>query len=115
MLVNIHKYTIIRGCVGKKTALLQTSVVRWLVRFANVLFCAVAVHYIVFSFTVYTLCLFIRLVGNVRVYIQCRLSLLKVLQKTQTCSIALDIHAVIIRLQTQPSKLTQIRKKPGFP
>lgn len=53
MLVNIHKYTIIHGCVGKKTALLQTSVVRRLVRFANVLFCALAVQYIVFSFTVF--------------------------------------------------------------
>jgi len=57
----------------------------------------------------------LELTPNVRVYIQCRLSLLKVLQKTQTCSIALDIHAVVIRLPTQPSKFTQIRKKPGFP
>ena len=37
-------------CVGKKTALLQILVVCRLVRFANVLFCALAVHYFVFHF-----------------------------------------------------------------
>jgi len=61
MLVTTHKYTIIHGCVGKKTAqfdkltasLLQTLVLCLLVRFANVLFCALAVHYIAFSFCLY--------------------------------------------------------------
>ena len=38
------------GCVGKKTALLQILVVCRLVRFANVLVCALAVHFIVFLF-----------------------------------------------------------------
>jgi hypothetical protein len=38
------------GCVGKKTALLQILVVCRLVRFANVLVCAMAVHFIVFLF-----------------------------------------------------------------
>jgi hypothetical protein len=49
LLIKKPKDTNIRGCVGKKTALLQTSVVCRLVRFANVLFCALAVHFIVFS------------------------------------------------------------------
>jgi len=40
-------------CDGKKTALLQKEVVRRLVRFANVLFCALAVHYLVFYFSVF--------------------------------------------------------------
>jgi hypothetical protein len=56
LLIKNPKDTIIGGCIGKKTAqfdkliatLLQTSVVCRLVRFANVLFCAWAVHYIVF-------------------------------------------------------------------
>ena len=39
----MYKYTIIKGCGGKKTAYLQTSPVGGFVRFANVLFCAVAV------------------------------------------------------------------------
>jgi hypothetical protein len=47
LLIKKPKDTII---CGWKTALLQTSVVRWLVRFANVLFCALAVHFIVFIF-----------------------------------------------------------------
>ncbi len=53
MLIITHKYTIIHGCVGKKTALLQTLVLCRLVRFANVLFCPLAVHYIAFSFCLY--------------------------------------------------------------
>jgi len=51
MLIITHKYTIINGCVGKKTAqfdkliatLLQTLVLCRLARFANVLFRALAV------------------------------------------------------------------------
>jgi hypothetical protein len=42
------KKTNLSKCVGKKTDLLQTSVVGWLVRFANVLFCALAVHKFIF-------------------------------------------------------------------
>jgi hypothetical protein len=48
MLILTHKYTIIHGCVGKKIALLQTLVSCRLERFANVLFLALAVHFIVF-------------------------------------------------------------------
>jgi hypothetical protein len=61
LLIKKPKDTIIGGCVGKKTAqfdkliatLLQTSVVCRLVWFANVLFCALAVLFIVFSFSVF--------------------------------------------------------------
>ena len=65
MLIITHKYTIIHGCVGKKTAqfdkliamLLQTLVSRRLVWFVPIkigmLFCALAVHYITFSFCLY--------------------------------------------------------------
>jgi hypothetical protein len=42
-LINIFfKFSHFVGSGGKKTALLQTLVVRLLVRFANVLFCVVA-------------------------------------------------------------------------
>jgi len=51
-------YQFFCGAMAKKTAqfdkliatLLQTSVVCWLVRFANVVFCALAVLLFVFSF-----------------------------------------------------------------
>jgi len=43
--------TVWQRCFGKKTALLQTSVVCRLVRFANVLFCALAVS--IFLFCLY--------------------------------------------------------------
>jgi hypothetical protein len=42
-------------CVGKKTALLQTLVVRWLVWFENLLFCALTVHLFSFFFSVFIL------------------------------------------------------------
>jgi len=41
------------GASAKKTALLQILVVRLPVRFANVLFCALAVHYFVFLLCLY--------------------------------------------------------------
>ncbi len=37
-------FIVTHGCVGKKTTLLQTLVLCLLERFANVLFCALAVH-----------------------------------------------------------------------
>ncbi len=48
MLIITHKYTIIHGCVGKKIALLQTLGSCRLEQFANMLFLALAVHFIIF-------------------------------------------------------------------
>jgi len=48
LLIKKSKDTNICGYVGKKTALLQTKGVCLVVRVANVLFCALAVHYFVF-------------------------------------------------------------------
>lgn len=48
MVIITHKYTIIHGCVGKRTALLQTLVSCRLERFSNMPFLALAVHFIVF-------------------------------------------------------------------
>jgi hypothetical protein len=44
------KFINIRWCVGKKTALLQAEASACVSGLANVLFCALAVHYIFFIF-----------------------------------------------------------------
>ena len=48
MLIIIHKYTIIPGCVGKKTALLQAEASAYELGLANVQLCALAVHFILY-------------------------------------------------------------------
>ena len=48
MFIIKHKYIIILGCVGKKTALLQAEASACVSGLANVQFCGSAVHYIVF-------------------------------------------------------------------
>jgi hypothetical protein len=53
MLINNHKYTIIHWCVGKKTALLQAEASACVSGLANVQFCALAVYYFVFLFSVF--------------------------------------------------------------
>jgi len=44
MLIIKHKYTIIHGCVGKKTAFLQAEASACVSELANVRFCALAIH-----------------------------------------------------------------------
>jgi len=49
----MRKFIIILRCVGKKTALLQAEASACVSGLANVQFCAWAVHYFVFLFSVF--------------------------------------------------------------